>query len=145
MDKYYIPKDKFDVKALEKCWEDLCEECTTGTFDYDGFCEVTKLTYELFNEYGVKDTVPKEILFLFSKMYCYAENENEIDELYAFSKKIITQMLHTFSQTLDRNNEILVRIGEYTEEEAKTKFPMMYKDKPVDLDVETFEFREFVG
>ncbi len=119
------------------------EECEAGTFDYDYFCELTKRTYELFRIYGKKETVPKEILFLFSEMYCYAKAQTRINELFEFSKEIISCMINSFSNTLIWDNE-QKKFEKHNLNADKKIFPMMYKNKPYEIDVDTFAFREFV-
>lgn len=143
MNKHFIPNDKFDIESLTACWKDIREECVAGEFEYDYFRELIKITYDLFNEYGKTENVPKELLFLFSQIHYYTLLEQPINELFELSKEIVLCLLYSFVNTLVWNNEKTV-FEKNTLSNNKNVLKIIYKNKPINIDVETFSFREFV-
>ncbi len=143
MNKHFIPNDKFDIEGLTTCWKDICEECVTGEFEYDYFRELIKKTYDLFSKYGKDEKVPKELLFLFSRIHYYTMLEQPINELFELSKEIVLCLLYSFANTLGWNNDRVVFEKNILSDNKKV-FAILYKNKPIDIDVETFSFNEFV-
>ena len=126
----YIPNDKFNIAALEYCWEGLINKIKDGIFDLRFFNLLSVKTYDLLREYDEKDDVPKETVKLFAIIYQFVKLQPQnIIEPDIENLKIAQRIIF-----------IVVRDILWSLISSQPSFTIEYNEREYIVDAKTFEF-----
>ena len=130
MDKYCIPKDIFDIAALESCWEALAN---SNDFEEEYFCLLTSKTCQLFFEFRKSDTVPKEMIPMLAYMRIFAYKvQNRVDVIENIAAAVADDLVWQLSNHF----RSIYKLGDI---EESNLINIQYKDKNYAIDKSTFD------